>query len=69
MAALRWLVEGCGYEVTANDVNEAYDYTMQAAANAGTESRTRGRISAVAAETGAGAGFVIRVLAQRLQSG
>jgi tetratricopeptide (TPR) repeat protein len=69
MAALRWLVEGYGYEVTANDVNEAYDYTMQAATNAGTESRTRKRISAVAAKTGAEASFVIRVLAQRLKSG
>jgi hypothetical protein len=64
MAALRWLAEGYGCEVTANDVNAAYDYTMQAAAKAGTEARTRERIGAVAAKAGAEASFVVRVLAR-----
>jgi len=31
MAALRWLSEGWGYEVTSADVVEAYDRTMAAA--------------------------------------
>jgi len=31
MAALRWLSEGWGYEVTSIDVLEAYDWTMHAA--------------------------------------
>ena len=31
MAALRWLSEGWGYEVTSADVVEAYDRTMDAA--------------------------------------
>ncbi len=32
MAALRWLGEGWGYEVTSVDVMEAYDRAMDAAA-------------------------------------
>ena len=32
MAALRWLSEGWGYEVTGADVVEAYDRAMDAAA-------------------------------------
>ncbi len=32
MAALRWLSEGWGYEVTSGDVLEAYDWAMDAAA-------------------------------------
>ncbi len=32
MAALRWLCEGWGYEVTSVDVVEAYDRAMDAAA-------------------------------------
>jgi hypothetical protein len=32
MAALRWLSEGWGYEVTSIDVVEAYDRAMDAAA-------------------------------------
>jgi hypothetical protein len=31
MAALRWLAEGWGYEVTSADVVEAYDRAMDAA--------------------------------------
>ncbi|MES9874572.1 MAG: hypothetical protein ABW146_15815 [Candidatus Sedimenticola sp. 6PFRAG7] len=31
MAALRWLSEGWGYEVTSGDVVEAYDRAMDAA--------------------------------------
>jgi len=44
VAALRWLVEGYGYEITGLDVLEAYDYTMKAAENAGCKSETFGRI-------------------------
>jgi len=35
IAALRWLVEGYGYDVTALDVSSAYSFTMKAASNAG----------------------------------
>lgn len=31
MAALRWLSEGWGYEVSSTDVVEAYDLAMDAA--------------------------------------
>jgi hypothetical protein len=33
--ALRWLIEGYGYEITSADVLEAYTYTMQAARKLG----------------------------------
>ena len=35
MAALHWLVQGYGYEVTGLDVLNAYSHTMKAAENAG----------------------------------
>lgn len=35
LAAIRWLVEGYGYEISGADVVNAFDYTMQAAENAG----------------------------------
>ena len=34
MAALRWLVEGFGYEITGLDVLNVYSHTMKAADNA-----------------------------------
>ena len=37
MAALRWLVEGHGYEVTGTDVWAAYTHTMKAAEKAGAQ--------------------------------
>jgi hypothetical protein len=48
MAALRWLCEGYGYEITAVDVSAAYRYTMEAAANAGSALETRDRIHKLA---------------------
>ncbi|MBW2561680.1 MAG: hypothetical protein JRE40_12610 [Deltaproteobacteria bacterium] len=44
VAALRWLVDGYGYEISDLDVLEAYDYTMKAAENAGCKSETLERI-------------------------
>ena len=40
MAALRWLVEGYGYEVTGLDVLNAYAHTMKTAQNAGCAEQT-----------------------------
>ncbi len=66
MAALRWLADGYGYEVTDGDVHAACDFTMRASANAGTETQTRERIRTVAAKAGSGGRFVTRILVQRL---
>jgi tetratricopeptide (TPR) repeat protein len=66
MAALRWLVEGYGYEVTGLDVSEAYSFTMKAAENAGIAAETHKRIrDLVAAETSRNR-FVNRILGPRL---
>ena len=40
MAALRWLVEGHGYEITGLDVLDAYSHTMKAAENVGRADET-----------------------------
>ena len=37
MAALKWLAQGFGYEITSYDIIDAYDFTIQAARNAGVE--------------------------------
>jgi len=53
MTALRWLVEGYGYEVTNLDVMAAYDATMAAAESLGRGEETRARIrELVAGEKG-----------------
>lgn len=44
MAALRWLCEGYGYEITSADIWAAYRHTMEAAANAGSVQETHDRI-------------------------
>jgi hypothetical protein len=44
MAALKWLSEGYGYEITSMDIGAAYRYTMEAASNVGIERETRERI-------------------------
>jgi hypothetical protein len=66
MAALRWLVEGHGYEVTGLDVSEAYSFTMKAAGNAGIAAETRERIRTLVAGETFGERFVTRILRQRL---
>lgn len=52
MAALHWLVQGYGYDITSADVWAAYQATMSAAENAGRRDETRTRIrELVAGET------------------
>lgn len=66
MAALRWLVEGEGYEVTALDVLNAYSHTMKAAINAGSEKQTLKRIRDLVAREAFSECFVTRVLRRQL---
>jgi len=67
MAALRWLVEGYGYEITSLHVLEAHSYTMEAAEHAGCAEETLERIhKLIATETG-GDCFVTRILGPRLK--
>jgi hypothetical protein len=66
VAALRWLVEGYGYEITSLDVREAYDHTMAAAGKAGCISETFKRIRELVAGETFGECFVTRILGDEL---
>ena len=66
VAALRWLVEGYGFEITGLDVQAAYDYTMKAAENAGCKSETFERICELVAGENFGEHFVTRILGHEL---
>jgi tetratricopeptide (TPR) repeat protein len=66
MAALRWLVEGYGYEITGLDVLNAYSHTMKAAENAGRAELTRERIHDLVARESFGERFVTRILGRQL---
>jgi hypothetical protein len=47
LAALRWLSQGWGYEITGTEVLQAHDYAMEAADALGRNSETEERIVAV----------------------
>ena len=47
MAALHWLIQGHGYEITSADVWAAWSNTMRAARNAGGGEELRARIVAL----------------------
>ncbi len=66
LAALRWLVEGYGYEITGLDVWKAFDATMKAADLAGCRTGTLERIRRLVGGGGAGAKFVAEALGTRL---
>ncbi len=66
MAALHWLAEGYGYEITGLDVLNAYSHTMKAAANAGCAEETQKRIHDLVARESSGERFVSKVLGRQL---
>ena len=66
MAALHWLVEGYGYEITGLDVLNAYSHTMKAAENAGCAEQTQMRIRDLVARESFGERFVTKVLGRHL---
>ena len=67
MAALRWLSEGWGYEVTSVDVVEAYDRAMDAAAKLNEIDEVTGRIRRlVEADESASMLFVRQALHRRM---
>jgi len=65
IAALRWLGEGYGYEITPADVWEAYSHTMRAAERAGQSDEVRDRIRGLVAKER----FVAEVLGRELGLG
>jgi tetratricopeptide (TPR) repeat protein len=66
LAALHWLAEGYGYEITGADVWAAYMNTMKAAEQAGRAGEVRDRIRALVARETYGERFVTRILGQTL---
>ncbi len=66
IAAIRWLVEGYGYEITGKDVQSAYDYTVKAAEYAGCKSKTLERICKLVAGETFGERFVTRILGREI---
>ena len=66
MAALHWLFEGYGYEVTAGDMLEAYTHTLEAAERLGCAEATRQRVMELVSAEADGERFVTRVLGHRL---
>ena len=66
MAALRWLVDGYGYEITGRDVLDAYTLTVAAAGNAGRADEIQQRIRDLVARESFGERFVTRTLGSRL---
>jgi hypothetical protein len=66
MAALRWLVAGFGYDVTALDVVNAYSHTIKAAENAGCAEQAQKRIRDLVAGASSGERFVTKVLGRQL---
>lgn len=68
MAALRWLLDGYGYEITGLDVLSAHDFTMKAARAADRTEETRRRIRDLMASGGSRGDFVSRILEPRIRS-
>ena len=66
LAALRWLVQGFGYEITGLDVLDAFSYTMKAAEKAGRAEETLERVRALVAAETFGERFVTKILGFRL---
>ena len=66
MAAMHWLVQGYGYEITGADVWAAYSYTMKAADNVGRRAETHGRIRALVQKEAQPDRFVTKVIGREL---
>jgi hypothetical protein len=67
LLALHWLLEGYGYEITSDDVWEAYRSTLAAAERQGNGPETRERIRRLVAAEPAGERFVTKVLGKELR--
>lgn len=66
LAALRWLAAGYGYDITGLDVREAYQFTMEAARNAGCESEAMERIRAMVASDLSSSRMISTILSSEL---
>ncbi len=62
IAALRWLVAGHGYEITALDVWAAYDHCMKAAGFAGCREEAIARVRGIVGQDRLPDRFVLKIL-------
>ncbi len=67
VAALRWLLEGHGFELTGRDVREIYAHTMKAARHAGRSEQVHARLRALARPEAVNHRFVMRVIGPALE--
>jgi hypothetical protein len=67
MTAIRWLIEGYGYEVSSKHVLDAYSFTMQAATHADCAEETQQRIRELIASETFGDCLVSKTLGPRLE--
>ncbi len=67
IAALKWISEGYGYDITGLDVLSAFNNTVEVAQKAGTLPETMERIRALVENEKAPDGFVSRILVPRLR--
>lgn len=68
LAALRWLIAGYGYDITAVEVLKAFDNTLKAAENAGCRDKVYWKINKIAGCESRVSRFVIDVLCKRLEN-
>src|SRR5215475_5492476 len=66
LAALRWLLGGCGYELTAQDVVDALNHTLEAARHNGTEADTVRRIQLLVDQHPRAERTIVALLRRRL---
>jgi len=66
LAALRWLVQGYGFEITSADVWAAYSHTIKAARNVDGGHDIRRRVLALIDSAGARGGFVASIIGREL---
>lgn len=68
ITALRWLIAGEGYDITATDVLDAYTFTLSAAEHAGCVEQTGTRIRDLLANKRDSDEFATRILIHRLNT-
>ena len=66
LAALQWLLCGYGYELAAQDVVDALNYTLEAARHNGTEADTVRRIQLLVDQHPGAERYIIALLRRRL---
>jgi hypothetical protein len=67
LAAIHWLTQGFGFDITSADVWEAYSRTMEAGNNLGQAEATKAAMKRIVGQDRTGMGFVTRILARELE--